>query len=311
MSAYIIRRVLLIAPTGLIVVTLTFFIFRMVPGDVARIVAGERATEAEVELIREQLGLNEPLISQYGDYLLNLLQGDLGRSMVYRRNVSEEILSRLPATLELAIAATIVSATIGIATGLVSALKRNTVFDYLSMTTAVAGICIPNFWLGLLLIMLFSVTLGWLPTGGRGGIAFLILPTIALSARLIAIIARMTRSAMLDVVSQDYVRTARAKGLPGRAVLFSHAFRNALVPIVTIVGLQFGSLLAGSIVVEIVFSWPGIGSLLINAVNTRDYPMVQGITLFYALSFMFVNLLVDLTYGLLDPRIRLSEGQAD
>ncbi len=269
--------------------------------------AGERATEADVALIREQLGLNDPLIVQYGDYLWGLLQGDLGRSLVYRRQVLDEIVTRLPATLELAVAAVLVSTTLGVATGLISALKRNTVFDYASMVTAIGGICIPNFWLGLLLILLFSVTLGWLPTGGYGGIAFLILPTIALSARLIAVIARMTRSAMLEVVSQDYVRTARAKGLRERRVISSHAFRNALIPIITIVGLQFGSLLAGSIVVETVFSWPGIGSLLINAVNTRDYPMVQGITLFYALSFMLINLVTDVSYGVLDPRIRITE----
>ncbi len=309
MTEYILRRLLLILPTTLLVVTLTFFIFRLIPGDVARIIAGERATEAEVTLIREQLGLDAPLLVQYGTYLGQLARGDLGRSLVYRREVLSEIAARLPATLELALAAVLVSAAIGVGTGLVSALKRNSAFDHASMVVAVAGICIPNFWLGLLLILLFSVTLGWLPTGGRGGLAFLILPTIALSARLIAIIARMTRSAMLEVMTQDYVRTARAKGLRQRSVLTVHAFRNALIPIITIVGLQFGSLLAGSIVVEMVFSWPGLGALLINAVNTRDYPMVQGITLFYTLAFMLVNLGTDLLYGVVDPRIRLAQSR--
>jgi ABC-type dipeptide/oligopeptide/nickel transport system permease component len=309
MTEYITRRLLLIIPTTLLVVTLTFFIFRMIPGDVARIVAGERATEAEVTLIRAQLGLDRPLLTQYVSYLGELARGDLGRSLVYRRTVLSEIVARLPATLELALAAVLVSGTLGVITGLVSALRRNTLFDHASMVVAVAGICIPNFWLGLLLILLFSVTLGWLPTGGRGGLVFLILPTIALSARLVAIIARMTRAAMLDVMTQDYVRTARAKGLRARSVVTGHAFRNALIPIITIVGLQFGSLLAGSIVVEIVFSWPGLGGLLINAVNTRDYPMVQGITLFYTLAFMLVNLGTDLLYGVVDPRIRLAQSR--
>ncbi len=309
MATYIIRRALLIIPTALLVVTLVFFIFRLVPGDVARIVAGERATEEEVALIREQMGLNDPIHVQYARYLWGLARGDLGRSLTYRRQVLDEIISRIPATLELALAGIGVSIVIGLTTGIISAVKRNTIYDYTSMVAAISGVCVPNFWLGLLLIMIFSVTLGWLPTGGRGGLKFLILPTIALSARLIAIIARLTRSTMLEVISGDYIRTARAKGLNERIILARHALRNAMIPLVTIVGLQFGSLLAGSIVVETVFAWPGMGSLLINAVNSRDYPMVQGITLVYTIAFMVVNLLTDLSYGFLDPRVRLAEGR--
>jgi peptide/nickel transport system permease protein len=309
MANYIIRRVLLIIPTALLVVTLVFFIFRLVPGDVARIIAGERATEEEVALIREQLGLDDPMYVQYAHYLWGLVHGDLGRSLTYRRQVLGEIVSRVPATLELALAGVVVSIVVGVSTGLVSAIKRNTIYDYASMLAAISGICTPNFWLGLLLIMVVSVSLGWLPTSGRGGIKYLILPTIALSARLIAVIARLARSAMLEVISQDYIRTARAKGLSERLVLTRHALRNAMIPLVTIVGLQFGSLLAGSIVIETVFAWPGMGSLLINAVNTRDYPMVQGITLLYTIAFMFVNLLTDLSYGFLDPRVRLGESK--
>jgi peptide/nickel transport system permease protein len=307
MATYIIRRALLIIPTALLVVTLVFFIFRLVPGDVARIVAGERATEEEVALIREQMGLNDPIHVQYARYLWGLARGDLGRSLTYRRQVLDEIVSRVPATLELALAGIGVSVIIGVSTGIISAVKRNTIYDYSSMVAAISGVCIPNFWLGLLLIMIFSVSLGWLPTGGRGGLKFLILPTIALSARLIAIIARLTRSTMLEVISGDYIRTARAKGLSERIILARHALRNAMIPLVTIVGLQFGSLLAGSIVVETVFAWPGMGSLFINAVNTRDYPMVQGITLVYTIAFMLVNLFTDLSYGFLDPRVRLAE----
>lgn len=307
MTTYVVRRVLLIVPTALLVVTLVFFIFRFVPGDVARIIAGERATEDEVALIREQLGLNDPIHVQYARYLWGLAHGDLGRSLTYRRQVLDEIVSRVPATLELALAGIGVSIIIGVTTGIISAVKRNTIYDYVSMVGAISGVCIPNFWLGLLLIMVLSVSLGWLPTGGRGGLKFLILPTIALSARLIAIIARLTRSTMLEVISGDYIRTARAKGLNERIILARHALRNAMIPLVTIVGLQFGSLLAGSIVVETVFAWPGMGSLLINAVNSRDYPMVQGITLVYTIAFMAVNLLTDLSYGFLDPRVRLAE----
>ena len=307
MATYIIRRALLIVPTALLVVTLVFFIFRLVPGDVARIVAGERATEEEVALIREQMGLNDPIHGQYARSLWGLARGDLGRSLTYRRQVLDEIVSRVPATLELALAGIGVSVIIGVSTGIISAVKRNTIYDYTSMAAAISGVCIPNFWLGLLLIMIFSVSLGWLPTGGRGGLKFLILPTIALSARLIAIIARLTRSTMLEVISGDYIRTARAKGLSERIILARHALRNAMIPLVTIVGLQFGSLLAGSIVVETVFAWPGMGSLFINAVNTRDYPMVQGITLVYTIAFMLVNLFTDLSYGFLDPRVRLAE----
>jgi ABC-type dipeptide/oligopeptide/nickel transport system permease component len=307
MATYVIRRALLIIPTALLVVTLVFFIFRLVPGDVARIVAGERATEDEVALIREQMGLNDPIHVQYARYLWGLARGDLGRSLTYRRQVLDEIISRVPATLELALAGIGVSIIVGVTTGIISAVKRNTMYDYTSMVAAISGVCVPNFWLGLLLIMIFSVSLGWLPTGGRGGLKFLILPTIALSARLIAIIARLTRSTMLEVISGDYVRTARAKGLNERVILARHALRNAMIPLVTIVGLQFGSLLAGSIVVETVFAWPGMGSLLINAVNSRDYPMVQGITLVYTIAFMSVNLLTDLSYGFLDPRVRLAE----
>ncbi|MGQ9733342.1 MAG: ABC transporter permease [Candidatus Zipacnadales bacterium] len=306
MTTYVLRRVLLIVPTALLAVTLVFFIFRFIPGDVARIIAGERATEDEVAMIREQLGLNDPILVQYGRYLAGLARADLGQSMVYRRKVTDEILTRLPATLELALAGVMVSVVLGITTGLVSAVKRNTILDHIIMVTAIGGIFIPNFWLGLLLIMFFSVSLGWLPSGGRGGIAYLVLPTIALAARLVAVIARLTRSAMLEVISQDYIRTARAKGLGGRVVLMRHALPNAMIPVVTIVGLQFGTLLAGSVVVEIVFTWPGMGSLLITAVNTRDYPMVQGVILFYTIAFMLVNLLTDLAYGFFDPRIRLA-----
>lgn len=307
MVSLILKRFAGIIVTAFFVVTLTFFIFRFVPGDVARIIAGERATESEVAAIREQMGLNDPIEEQYLRYMGGLLQGDLGRSLAFRGKVLDEIIKRIPATLELAITSTVISAVLGVLTGLISAIKRNSFFDYFSMVFAIGGICIPNFWLGLLLIIFFSVGLGWFPTGGRGGIIFLILPTITLAARLIAVIARLTRSTMLDIVSQDYIRTARGKGLTEWVVISRHALRNALIPIITIVGLQFGSLLAGSIVVETVFAWPGMGSLLIDAVNTRDYPMVQGITLTYTVMFMLVNFLTDISYGVLDPRVRVQQ----
>ena len=304
MGRYVARRILLMIPTVLAVLVFVFVVFRVVPGDVVRLIAGEYATESQIQALRAQLGLADPIPVQFARYLAGIARGDLGKSLIYGRPVAREILVRLPATIELAVAGIGVSLLVGLVAGVVSAVKRNSWYDYISRLLSVAGVCIPNFWIALVLIALFSVRLGWLPTAGRSGLTSLVLPTISLSSRLTAIIARLTRSTMLEAMRQDYVRTARAKGLGEYATICRHAMKNALIPVTTVVGLQFGALLGGSIVVETVFSWPGIGLLLVQAVSSRDYPMIQGITVVYAACFILINLVTDMVYSYLDPRVR-------
>ncbi len=291
-------------PTVLAAVTVVFVVFRMVPGDPAALVAGEMAPAPIIEEIREQMGLNKPIYVQYVDYLGGLARGDLGISKVYRQDVLRQLLVRVPATLELASTAVLLALLIGLTAGVVAAIRFHSLFDYASSVLSVLGVCMPGFWLGLVLMMVFAVGLGLLPSTGRGGPQHLALPAVTLSAYLMALVARMTRSSMLDAVNQDYVRTARAKGLRERVVVLRHALRNAMIPTVTVVGLQFGYLLGGSIVVETVFAWPGLGALMIDSVRMRDYTMVQGITLFYSITFLIVNLVTDLLYAYLDPQVR-------
>ena len=304
MAAYLLRRILLAVPTLLVSVTLVFFLFRLVPGDPAALIAGEMAPREVVESIRRQMGLDQPLHTQYVRYLTGLARGDVGISKVFQQNAGEQLRARLPATLQLASLAMLLALLLGVTAGLVAGVKQNSWLDTIATLGAVGGISIPSFWLGLMLIMLFSVGLGWLPTSGRGGWESTILPAFTLAAYQMAVIARMTRSSMLDILSQDYLRTARAKGLAERTVVLGHALRNALIPTVTIAGLQMGYLLGGSVIVETVFAWPGLGSLMIESVRIRDYTMAQAVTLLFAATFLIINLIVDLLYVWLDPRVQ-------
>lgn len=300
---YMLRRVGLAVPTLLGVTVIIFLLIRLIPGDPARVVAGLLASEDEVQRIRVELGLHRPVHIQYAIYLGRLVRGDLGTSAATRAPVAEEIATRVPATVVLATSSIVVATAAGLSAGIVSATRPNSLLDYLVMSTALFGVSVPVFWMGMMLMLLFSVALRWLPAGGYGGPAHLVLPTIALAAFSTAIIARMTRSSLLETFGQDYVRTAHAKGVGPRAVILRHALKNALIPILTVVGLQFGALLGGAILTETTFAWPGIGRLLVGAIMSRDYPVIQGVVLLFALVFTMVNLAVDLLYAYVDPRI--------
>lgn len=304
MLRYIIRRLLLSIPILFLVVTLVFFAFQLIPGDPARMYAGEQAPQEQVELVRKEMGLDRPVLVQYTSYLIRLAQGDMGKSLFTRRTVALEIGSRFGNTFKLALAAILVATLLGISMGAVSALNRGRLPDYLVTFTSLFGISIPVFWLGLLMMYLFSVTLGWLPSAGYGTWKHYIMPTISLAVFSLAFIARMTRSALLETLQQDYVRTARAKGVKERMVLLMHSLRNALLPVTTVVGLRFGYMVGGAVITEQVFAWPGLGQLLVLSVGQRDIPLVQGLLLVFAGSFVIVNLLVDVLYASLDPRIR-------
>ncbi len=304
MAGYILRRLLFLIPTLWAAVTLVFFLFRLIPGDPAELIAGEMASREVVESIRRQMGLDQPLPVQYLRYLGGLARGDFGVSKTYQQNAGEQLKQRLPATLQLAGLAMLIACTVGTLAGVVAAVQRNRWPDLLATLGAISGISIPSFWLGLMLIVVFSVWLGWLPTGGRNAPESVILPAITLSAYQTAVIARMVCSSLLEVLGQDYIRTARAKGVRKLGVLFGHALRNALIPALTIAGLQFGYLLGGSVVVETVFAWPGLGALMIDAVRLRDYTVVQAVALLFAVTFLLLNLAVDLLYAYLDPRVQ-------
>ncbi len=291
-------------PVMLAVSVIVFGILHIAPGDPATMLAGEDARPEDVAAIRAKYGLDQPLYVQYGVWLANAVQGDLGRSIVTRRPVIQEIMARLPSTVELAIAALLLAMVVGVVVGVISATRQYSLIDHASMLVALLGVSAPVFWLGLMLILFFSVELRWFPTGGGGSLQALVLPAITLGSASMAIIARMTRSSMLEVIRQDYVRTARAKGLVEQVVVLRHALKNALIPVVTVVGLQFGYLLGGAVVTETVFSRPGLGRLLVTSILSRDFPVVQGTLMLLAVSFVLVNLLVDITYGMLDPRIR-------
>lgn len=308
---YVLRRVLWTVPTVLGTSVLVFLILHLAPGDPAMIVAGPTAPPDVVENIRTQLGLDQPVLVQYWRYISNALRGDLGRSILTRRPVSEEVATAFLNTFELVIAARIWSLLVAIPIGVVAAVKRQSIFDKLSMVTALLGLSLPIFWIGLMAIWLFAFRLGWFPVSGRGGpmwsadgLRHLVLPALTLGGIQIPALARLTRSSVLEALGQDYVRTARAKGLAERLVVAKHALKNALLPVVTIVGLQFAALLGGAVVTETIFSWPGLGRLAVTAILTRDFPVVQGTILVAAVTFVTINLLVDLVYALLDPRIK-------
>jgi len=301
---YTLRRVLIAFPSILGVMIIVFAMVRLAPGDPALLLAGEFATTETIELIRERLGLNRSLPEQFVRFVGGVARGDLGRSTRSNRLVTADLADFFPNTIELALGAIFVALLLGIPAGIIAALRPNSPIDLAVMIGALIGVSMPVFWFGLLAILIFSVELGWFPVAGRGSLRHLVLPAITLGISSMAIIARMTRSSMLEVLNQDYIRTARAKGLFDRGVVLKHALRNALVPVVTVVGLQFGALLAGAVITETVFTWPGIGRLLVESIRARDYPVVQGAVLLIATTFIVVNLVVDLVYGFIDPRIR-------
>jgi peptide/nickel transport system permease protein len=331
MLSYIIRRILILIPTLLGVSVIVFSMLHMTPGDPAELLLGERATEEALVELREHLGLNEPLYVQYGMFLKRLMKGDLGETIWTRQKVWTEVKQRFPATIELTVVALCIACFFGIIFGIISASKQYSIFDYVSMIGALAGVSMPIFWLGLIFMLIFSLNLGWLPISGRLGmdidlevitnfyildavltrnwaalkdaIWHIIMPAVTLSTIPMAIVARMTRSAMLDVLRQDYIKTAKAKGLSNFIVTFKHALRNALIPVVTTVGLQFGVALGGAILTETIFAWPGVGKWMYDAVMQRDYMVIQGGTLFIAAIFVVINLCVDVLYAIINPRI--------
>ncbi len=304
MIRYISLRLLFALPALWLIVTLVFLLVHIVPGDPVQQMLGEGARAGDLAQLRHALGLDVPISTQYTHYLAGVVRGDLGDSFRFQQPVTRVILAHYPATLELAIVALLVCAAIGIPAGLLAAARRGTSTDHAVGVFTLFGLSVPNFALGPVLILVFSVLLGWLPVSGRGGPSHLILPAITLGAALAAILTRMVRTSVIEELSSDYVRTARAKGLSPSAVLFRHAFRNALIPILTILGLQFGTLLAGTIVTETIFSWPGIGRLAVQAIGSRDYPLLQGCILLIAFSYVIVNLLTDVLCALVDPRVR-------
>jgi peptide/nickel transport system permease protein len=304
MLRYLLRRLLLTVPVLLGVATLVFALIHLVPGDPAQAMLGDGASHEEVLRLQHTLGLDRPLLTQYKSFLVGIAHGDLGTSFRYNTPVTAQIREKFPNTAALALAAMLVAVVIAIPLGIVAAVYRGTLIDHSAMTLALLGICMPNFWLGPLLAILFAVRLGWLPVSGIGGFSHLVLPAITLGAALGAILARMTRASVLEELRELYVLAARARGLSGTRAVVRHAFRNSLIPIVTIIGLQFGAVLTGTIITESIFAWPGIGRLLIQAINFRDYPLVQGCILFISVTYVAMNLVTDLTYGFLDPRIR-------
>ncbi|MBD7909046.1 glutathione ABC transporter permease GsiC [Sporosarcina gallistercoris] len=298
------KRLLQIIPILILVSIFIFLFVHMIPGDPARLVAGEDATIEDVELVRKELGLDKPITEQYITYMKNLFQGDFGKSLKTNRDVSYEIGERFMPTFWLTVWSMSWAVVAGLIIGVVSATKRNKWQDYLGMFGAVSGLSLPSFWLGLMLIQLFAVTLGWLPSGGMESWKSYILPAFTLGTGVAAVVARFTRSSLMDVLKEDYIRTGRSKGLNERRITWGHGLRNAMIPVVTMTGLQFGFLLGGSVVIESVFSWPGLGKLLIDSVAYRDYPVIQAEMLIFALEFILINLVVDLLYGILNPQIR-------
>jgi peptide/nickel transport system permease protein len=305
MIKYIIRRVLLIVPVMLGVSVIVFGIMHLTPGDPAILMLGEAAPEAEYAALRTRLGLDEPIYVQYGLWLGRIVQLDFGRSIRSNRPVLNEIRSRLPATIELAVLATLLAIAVGVPLGVISANRPNTAVDHGATVLAFGGLAMPVFWQGLMMILIFSLLLGWLPSSGRhGGWVYYVLPTITLGTSAIAAITRMTRATMLETLSQDYVRTARSKGVHDRSIIYRHALRNAMIPVVTVIGLQFGGLLSGAVITETIFAWPGIGRLAVDAIRSKDFPVVQGVVLVFAITYALVNLFVDVLYAYLDPRLR-------
>ncbi|MCI8516062.1 MAG: ABC transporter permease [Hungatella sp.] len=304
MLRYAVKRILFTVP---VLIGVTFIIFTMMyftPGDPARMILGDTATEAEVEELREEMGLNDPFLVRYGNYMWDLCHGDMGSSYVTGLPVTEEILARLPITARLAVLSCIFSVLIGVPVGVISAVKQYSALDNITMVMALLGITIPSFWLAMMLVMVFSVNLGWLPASGLYGWKYYILPVVSISAVSIATFTRMTRSSMLEVIRQDYIRTARAKGQTEQKIITKHALKNALIPIITVIGIQFASGLSGAVVNEQIFAIPGLGKMMVDAIKARNYPVVQGGVLLIAVMFSILNLVIDLMYAFVDPRIK-------
>lgn len=311
MTRFIVRRSLLIVPIVIGVTILVFLMFHLIPGDPAEYLLRGFGTREQIEHLREEMGLNDPLPIQYWRFIGGLVRGDLGRALTTNRPVVDEIRLRFLHTIELAGVTLVFAVIIGVNLGIVSATKRYTVFDDVSRLAALIGVSLPSFWLGLMLMYVFAYQLGWFPALGRGGylwtingIRHVFLPALSLGAISAAVLARLMRSSMLDVLNQDYIRTARSKGLGERRVLYKHALRNALIPVVTVIGMQAGVLLGGAIVTETIFAWPGLGRLTLDAILKRDLPLIQGAVLVFSFTFVFLNFVVDLVYGFIDPRIR-------
>ena len=306
MGNFLLRRLLLLIPVLWGVATLVFLLLHFIPGDPVDLMLGDSALGTDRETLRDQLGLNDPLIVQYLRYFGDLLQGDWGTSLFSKKPVFEEIMERVPATMELMLGAMVVTILVAMPLGLIAAVNKGTWIDQGAMIFSLLGVSIPNFWLGPMLILLFSIHFDLLPVNERGGLEHLILPALTLGTSLASILARITRSSVVETLQAEYIRTARSKGISELRILFRHALQNALIPIVTVIGLQVGVLLSGAIITEAIFDWPGLGNLLISAINSRNYPLVQGCVLFIAGSYVMVNLVIDLLYAYLDPRIRLS-----
>jgi len=305
MLTYILQRLLGALFVIFGVVSIVFLLIHMIPGDPVEIMLGESASTTDREALRVALGLNQPLWVQFQQYLTGLLQFDMGNSIHFRRPVSDLLLERLPATGLLAAMTLLITLVLALPLGIIAAVRRDTVWDSGAMTFSMLGVSIPNFWLGPILILVFSLWLGWFPVSGRNGFGSVVLPALTLSTGLIAVLSRMVRSSMLEVLGEDYMRTAKAKGLPPQRVILHHGLRNALLPVITLLGLQLGALLAGAVITETVFSWPGVGLLTIESIQSRDYPVVQACVLLISVTYVLVNLLTDLAYAWVDPRIRL------
>lgn len=310
MSRYILKRLLMLIPVILGVSFVVFFIMSLAPGDPVTIIAGAGADETTLEAVRQELGLDQPLLVQYARYMSGLLRGDLGQSYLSNRSVFEEYVTKLPATLELTFWSMLIAVGISLPIGILSAVKQYSLLDNAGMVVALLGVSMPNFWLGLMLIIVFSLHLGWLPSGGSDGFSSIILPAITVGTGLAALITRMTRSSMLEVIRQDYIRTARAKGIGRRKVIYKHALKNALIPIITVVGLQFGSAMGGAVLTETVFSWPGVGRLIVDSINKKDRPMVIGSIIMTTILVSVIMLIIDIIYAYVDPRIKAKYKQS-
>ena len=304
MFRFVLRRLALTVPVLIGVSTLVFLLIHLIPGDPVQAMLGDSASPQDIDTLRERLGLNRPLYVQYASFMTGIVRGDLGTSIRTNQTVTSAIAERMPATAELAAASMTVAILIAIPLGILAAVRAGTSVDHVATTLALLGISMPTFWLGPLLAIVFSVSLGWLPVSGRGTPAHLVLPAITLGAPLAAVLARMTRASLIEELGELYVLAARARGVSRVRAVLKHAFRNSLIPIVTVLGLQFGAVLTGAVITETIFAWPGIGRLLIQSISARDYPAVQGCILLIAVTYVSVNLLVDLAYGFLDPRIR-------
>ena len=304
MWKFIAKRLVAMVPVLLGVTLVIYLIMSMAPGDPAKVILGEQATPEQIAELREEMGLNDPVLVQYARYIFNLVQGDMGNSYNSGLKCNVEIFARFPNTLRLTICAISLAVILALPIGILAAVKQNSLFDGASMFIALIGLSMPVFWLGLLLILFFSLRLGWFPSSGADGWKSLVLPTVTLGFQQMASIARVTRSSMLEVIRADYIRTARAKGVAESKVITKHALKNALIPTVTVVGLQFGGMLGGSVMTESVYAWPGVGRLMVQSINKRDIPMVLGCVIMFSLTSSVVNLLVDVLYGFIDPRIK-------